>query len=62
MGQLKLLHESPELQQPAHHIEEDGGVFGLLEDLQEAIYHYQVCSEPKPLLNINKDNRPHSNQ
>ncbi|KAF9786447.1 hypothetical protein BJ322DRAFT_1191700 [Thelephora terrestris] len=39
--QLQSLHES-QLQQLAHHIEGDEDVFGPLEDLEEAIFQYQM--------------------
>ncbi|KAF9786475.1 hypothetical protein BJ322DRAFT_1108324 [Thelephora terrestris] len=40
-GQLRLLHES-QLQQLAHHVQGDKDVSGPLEDLEEAIFHYQM--------------------
>lgn len=55
---LQLLDKSlPGLQQFSDPTLGDEAVFGLLEDLQEAISHYQVCSEHNNLLNVDKGNR-----
>ena len=61
-GELLLMHESSGPEQPPDYVEYNEGVVGLLEDLQESISHYQVCSYPDTFQNIDKDNRPHNKQ
>ena len=39
------------------HLQENGELFGLLEDLQGKIFQYQVRFQPSALLKINEDNR-----
>ena len=55
-GQLRSLYGRS--QRRADTVEGDGNTLRLLEDLQEAIFRYQVCSRPGPLLGVNlKENR-----
>ena len=42
--QLRSSFEEQQSQGLADHVEGDGSTFGLLEDIQEAILNYQVCS------------------
>jgi len=58
---LQALDKSlPGLQQLSDPIVGDEAVFGLLEDLQETVSHYQVCSLHNTLLNVDNGNRPHN--
>ena len=41
-GQLWSLSERSGLEQSAERVQDDQNLFGLLEDLQEAIFHHQV--------------------
>jgi len=44
VNQLQSLKEKSSLRQFADHAQDDEDVTGLLEDIQEAISDYQVCS------------------
>ena len=55
----RQLSEKLRLQGPADHAKDEGDVFGLLEDLQETIFHYQVCSRAGTFPDVNKGNRCH---
>lgn len=57
-----LLHGNSQLWQITEHVKDSEGVVKLLEDLHEAIYHYQVCSYPDALDNIDKYSRLHNKQ
>jgi len=39
------------------HVQDDEGVSTLLDDLQEAVSHYQVCLSTYILPNADEDNR-----
>ena len=45
-SQLQSLSEKPGLRRFADHVQDDEKVSGLLEDLQKAIFDYQVCLSP----------------
>ena len=55
--QLSLSSDRPEWQQPTDHSQGGEKVFGLLGNLQEAIFNYQVCLQHDTLFIINNDNR-----
>ncbi|KAF9646358.1 hypothetical protein BDM02DRAFT_3188908 [Thelephora ganbajun] len=44
-GQLRSLSDKSELLQLADHVQDDGEVFGFLEDLRETIFNYQVVQQ-----------------
>jgi len=54
-GELRSLYGKPELQRLADHVQDDEGVSTLLEDLQEAVSHYQVCLSADILHNADGD-------
>ena len=39
---------------PIDHGQDDEAIVRLLEDLQEVVLHYQVCSSPTDLLDVDK--------
>ena len=45
---MRSLHESHGMEQQVDHFQCSEDVYGVLEDLQEAIYDYQVRSWPLP--------------
>jgi hypothetical protein len=52
-----LVREKARLHQDVDHTEDDEHVFELLEDLQETISSYQVCSLSDVLLRFDEDDR-----
>ena len=44
--ELQSLSEDPGLQRPGGNSQNNKGVSEFLEDLREAIYDYNVCSQP----------------
>jgi len=56
-GALRSLYGKPEMRRLVDHVHDDEDVSTLLEDLQEAVSHYQVCLLTGILLNADEDNR-----
>ena len=54
---LRTLSEKLGSRQPVDRVHGGEEAFKLLEDLQESIFNYQVCSRPDTLLSVNKINR-----
>ena len=52
-----MLSEESGYCEPTERVQNGEDVFQLLEDLQEAMFHYQVGSQPNTLLDANDDNR-----
>ena len=51
-GQLRLLSEKPESPQLTDRAQDDDDLFRPLDDLQEAIFGYQVSSQPPARLSF----------
>ena len=49
-GRLQSLAEKPGLSQLTDHVQDNDDLFRPLDDLQEAIFDYQVRSQPGPAL------------
>jgi len=54
---LRSLYGKPELQRLADQVQDNEDVSRLLENLQEAVSHYQVCLSTDVLPNSDEDNR-----
>ena len=46
--QLRLLSKNQGLPRLTDHVQDDDDLFRSLDDLQEAIFNYRVCSQPQP--------------
>ena len=54
---LRLLCDESEPREHTERARNCENAFQLLDDLQEAIFHYQVCSQPNTLLDVNENDR-----
>ena len=52
---MRSLYGMPGLERLADNVQDDEDAPRLLEDLQEAIVHYQVCLQLVTFLDIDKD-------
>ena len=52
---MRSLYGMPGLERLADNVQDDEDAPRLLEDLQEAILHYQVCLQLVTFLDIDKD-------
>ena len=53
--QLRSLGRKPAIARFVDHVQDDEDVSGILEDLQETINDYQVCSRSRLFLDIDAD-------
>ena len=54
---LRSLCQKSAIVRVIDHVQDDKDVSGILEDLQETIHDYQVCSRSRRLLDIDADTR-----